>query len=244
MRIFLSVVGASKQRSLPTFYNFFNPTSYSQSFSRSVSYSLHLVQFSWGMKFFVFLTIFAFARAHSPFNKHFVGQQQNRNTNLPWTLQNQQQPQSFPAERRNGTLQGGLGTNVFDVMFQWNIMDFEYPSPQQRANAIATRQFIPQNVIPLGVAVNVDRVFVSTPRWNEGELILISRFWRKISKNFRIFTQKFQKQSKIWKLLLKIRFLWKNNHKTNIKNCVIPFKIRMFMSKNLKFLSNRLQNFC
>lgn len=100
-----------------------------------------------------------------------MGQQQNRNTNLPWTLQSQQQatPQSFPPERRNGTLQGGLGTNAFDIMFQWNIMDFEYPSPQARSNAIATRQFIPQNVIPLGIAVNGDRIFVSTPRWNEGK---------------------------------------------------------------------------
>lgn len=123
------------------------------------------------LKLLIILTIFAFSRAHSPFNKHYVGQQQTRNTNLPWTLQNQQAtPQSFPPERRNGTLQGGFGTNAFDVMFQWNIMDFEYPSPQARANAIATRQFIPQNVIPLGIAVNVDRIFVSTPRWNEGNL--------------------------------------------------------------------------
>jgi len=118
----------------------------------------------------IILTVFAFSRAHSPFNKHYVGQQQNRNTNLPWTLQSQQAtPQSFPPERRNGTLQGGFGTNAFDVMFQWNIMDFEYPSPQARSNAIATRQFIPQNVIPLGIAVNVDRIFISTPRWNEGK---------------------------------------------------------------------------
>jgi hypothetical protein len=113
------------------------------------------------LKFGIFLVIatsVAVSRAHSPFNKHFTGQ------NFVPQWQQQQQP-----ERRNGSIAGGIGSNAFDVMFQWNIMDYEYPTAAARANAIAARQFIPQNVIPLGVAVSNDRIFVSTPRWNEGE---------------------------------------------------------------------------
>lgn len=121
------------------------------------------------IQFFLAISVFvALSHAHSPFNKHYVGQ---RNINQSW---NQQTPSNFPADRRNGSLQGGIGTNAFDVMFQWNIMDYEFPSANARANAIATRQFVPQNVIPLGVAVNNDRIFVSTPRWNDGEKFLLS----------------------------------------------------------------------
>jgi hypothetical protein len=118
------------------------------------------------LKVFIILAVFAFSRVFS-----YNGQPQNQNLNLPWTFPNIQQifAQSFAPDSRSGMLQGGLGTNVFDVMFQWNIIDFEYPTPQARANAIAARQFIPQNVVPLGIAVNVNRVFVSTPRWSDGE---------------------------------------------------------------------------
>lgn len=119
--------------------------------------------------------------ASSPFNKQQIGQ--NRNGPLPWTsqwtnaasLQFAQNPfQQFvpnqlqQIDRKNLTLSGGIGTNVFDVIFQWNIMDFVYPSPNQRAQAISNGQFIPENVVPLGIAVNNDRVFVTTPRWNLG----------------------------------------------------------------------------
>lgn len=108
------------------------------------------------MKFFVLLTFVAFSYAHSPFNKQFT---HHRSVNQNWS-------QNFV---KNGTIQGGVGTNAFDTIFQWNIMDYEYPSPQARANAIAAQQFIPENVVPLGVAASVDRIFVTTPRWKEGE---------------------------------------------------------------------------
>lgn len=109
------------------------------------------------MKFLLILTFIAFSCAHSPFNKHF---NHHRSINQNWSQNSV----------RNGTIQGGIGTNAFNTVFQWNIMDFEFPTPQARANAIAAQQFIPQNVVPLGIAASADRVFVTTPRWKEGKL--------------------------------------------------------------------------
>lgn len=47
-------------------------------------------------------------------------------------------------------------------------MEFAFPTQAARAQAIATGAFIPENVAPLGIAVTPNRIFVSTPRWNDG----------------------------------------------------------------------------
>jgi hypothetical protein len=64
-------------------------------------------------------------------------------------------------------------TNVFQTVFQWNIIDFEFP-PGARQAAIRNRQFIPENNVPLGIAATFDRVFVTTPRWLEGVPVSLS----------------------------------------------------------------------
>lgn len=68
----------------------------------------------------------------------------------------------------NATLAGGAGTDVFDTVFQWKIMDYAYPTQQARQQAIQSRAFIPENAAPLGIATSGNRVFVTTPRWNLG----------------------------------------------------------------------------
>lgn len=110
----------------------------------------------------LFCGIFAVVRGYSPFHKQPIGQ--GRIAPLPWTNQ-----WTTPAvSRNNRSIDGGVGTNVFEVMFQWAIMEFAYPTAQLRAQAISSGQFIPENVAPLGLAVSNDRVFVTTPRWNDG----------------------------------------------------------------------------
>lgn len=113
----------------------------------------------------VLFAVIAIVRCYSPFHKQPRGP--NRNGPQPdrqWI----NQWQSLANDGNNRSLSGGIGTNAFEVMFQWNIMEFAYPSQQQRAQAISTGAFIPENVAPLGIAVSRDRVFVSTPRWNDG----------------------------------------------------------------------------
>lgn len=118
------------------------------------------------MKIFLVLSaVIALVSCYSPFNKQRIGP--NR-TGPPRDIQWTNQWQSAPNDGQNASLSGGVGTNVFDVMFQWNIMEFAYPTQQQRAAAIRSGAFIPENVAPLGIAVSRDRVFVTTPRWNDG----------------------------------------------------------------------------
>jgi Major royal jelly protein len=114
----------------------------------------------------VLFTVIALGRCYSPFHKQRIGPNRtgpprDNQWNNPW-----QTPASVGNNSR--TLSGGIGTNAFDVMFQWNIMEFAYPSQQQRSQAINSQAFIPENVAPLGIAVSRDRVFVTTPRWNDG----------------------------------------------------------------------------
>ncbi|XP_035912050.1 protein yellow-like [Anopheles stephensi] len=61
-----------------------------------------------------------------------------------------------------------VGKNVFDTVYHWKVIDFMYPSLQLRNNAIRTREFIPENNLPLGVDRFRDRLFITTPRWNPG----------------------------------------------------------------------------
>lgn len=54
------------------------------------------------------------------------------------------------------------------IAFQWKIMDFEYPSQQARQEAISSKSFVAENVIPIGLEVYKNRLFVTLPRWKAG----------------------------------------------------------------------------
>lgn len=40
--------------------------------------------------------------------------------------------------------------------YQWNEVDFAFPTPEDRAEAIKSKKFIPSNTLPLGVDVSKD----------------------------------------------------------------------------------------
>lgn len=52
--------------------------------------------------------------------------------------------------------------------FEWNIIDFEYPTDSHRTNAILTGKFKPENALPVGIEIWHDKMFISVPRWREG----------------------------------------------------------------------------
>ncbi|XP_073956952.1 protein yellow-like [Choristoneura fumiferana] len=54
------------------------------------------------------------------------------------------------------------------TVFEWNQLDFQYPSPEARQQAIDSKTFIPENNLPMGVEVFEDRLFVTVPRWKDG----------------------------------------------------------------------------
>ena len=112
---------------------------------------------------FVFLVVLTVVHCYSPFHKQHFGQPRSEQSQWanPWT-------QVDSSNANNRSLSGGIGTDVFETMFQWNIMEFAYPSQQLRAQAISNGQYVPENAAPLGLAVTDDKVFVTTPRWNLG----------------------------------------------------------------------------
>lgn len=58
--------------------------------------------------------------------------------------------------------------NPFEIIYQWQILDFQYPTSAHRARAIASGDFVPENNLPLGVDASGDRLFVTMPRWKNG----------------------------------------------------------------------------
>lgn len=54
------------------------------------------------------------------------------------------------------------------VAYQWKQMDFEFPDIQERQAAITNLTFISENVIPVGLEVYKNRLFITLPRWKKG----------------------------------------------------------------------------
>lgn len=54
------------------------------------------------------------------------------------------------------------------VAYQWKQMDFEYPNIDIRQAAIQDKSFIQENIIPVGLEVYKDRLFITLPRWKTG----------------------------------------------------------------------------
>ncbi|KAF5308060.1 hypothetical protein FQR65_LT06435 [Abscondita terminalis] len=54
------------------------------------------------------------------------------------------------------------------VAFQWKQVDFDYPSNETRQEAVNSREFVPENNLPLGLEVYQDRLFITVPRWKSG----------------------------------------------------------------------------
>lgn len=54
------------------------------------------------------------------------------------------------------------------VVYQWNEIDFNFPSEQERIDAKASGQYIPENNLPLGLEVYDNRLFITVPRWRSG----------------------------------------------------------------------------
>lgn len=70
-----------------------------------------------------------------------------------------------------GALKFGQSARVLRERFNWRVLDFAYPTIEERLTAISNGQFIPENGLPVGIETWGDRMFVTVPRWREGNLI-------------------------------------------------------------------------
>lgn len=54
------------------------------------------------------------------------------------------------------------------IAYQWKQIDFEFRNDQARQEAMENGTFIPSNIIPMGLEVFKNRLFMTMPRWKNG----------------------------------------------------------------------------
>ncbi|KAL1452606.1 hypothetical protein WDU94_006820 [Cyamophila willieti] len=64
----------------------------------------------------------------------------------------------------------------FQVFFRWKIMDFVFRDNKHRTNLVRSNKFIPENILPLGMAVWRNKVFVTFPKWKTGIPVTLASF--------------------------------------------------------------------
>lgn len=63
---------------------------------------------------------------------------------------------------------GVVANDNLRVAYQWKQIDFEFPNIDERQAAITNLTFISENIIPVGLEVYKNRLFVTLPRWKKG----------------------------------------------------------------------------
>ncbi|EEZ98347.1 yellow-y precursor [Tribolium castaneum] len=65
-------------------------------------------------------------------------------------------------------LKSTLCTIKLQEQFSWSVLDYEYTDDIERTKAIATKRFVPENNLPVGIEVWNEKLFVTVPRWRVG----------------------------------------------------------------------------
>lgn len=71
------------------------------------------------------------------------------------------------------------GAFKLDERYSWNQLDFVFPTQQMKDLALASGTYIPQNALPVGIEHWGNRLFVTVPRWRDGEnyFSFFPQFW-------------------------------------------------------------------
>uniref|UniRef100_A0A8D9ERL0 Protein yellow n=1 Tax=Cacopsylla melanoneura TaxID=428564 RepID=A0A8D9ERL0_9HEMI len=62
----------------------------------------------------------------------------------------------------------GHGLEKLQQVFQWQALDYEYPTEEMRQYAKFHKDFIPENNLPVGIELWQNKLFVTVPRWEDG----------------------------------------------------------------------------
>lgn len=65
--------------------------------------------------------------------------------------------------------------------YSWNQLDFAFPNERLKEQAIASGDYIPQNALPVGVEHYGNRLFVTVPRWRDGEYQTALHIWASLA---------------------------------------------------------------
>lgn len=61
-------------------------------------------------------------------------------------------------------------TTKLRELFSWKALDYAYPSYDDKVRALFSGEFIPENNLPVGIEIWRDKLFVTVPRWKEGNI--------------------------------------------------------------------------
>lgn len=64
----------------------------------------------------------------------------------------------------------GGSSRYFNVTYSWKQVEYEFPNDTIRDALIESNDYIPNNNMPLGLAVWCDKMFITVPRWKAGVL--------------------------------------------------------------------------
>lgn len=111
------------------------------------------------MKFIIILiiSILGCVLAPSPFSRqnkaqNLIGTNANAFSNVGPFGPFGSLPYQSPVAQSNGNripINNRYG--IFDVVYEWNILDYQFPTPQHRAAALKSGEFVPENNLPLGI---------------------------------------------------------------------------------------------
>lgn len=71
--------------------------------------------------------------------------------------------------------------------FSWNILDWAYPDQFSRDAAMASGDYVPQNGLPVGIEIWQNKLFVTVPRWKNGQSLSILIYFLVLFSNFAVF---------------------------------------------------------
>lgn len=69
------------------------------------------------------------------------------------------------------------GAVKLEERYSWNQLDFVFPSQTMKDIALASGTYIPQNALPVGVEHWGNKLFVTVPRWRDGNYSFVFRLF-------------------------------------------------------------------
>lgn len=55
-------------------------------------------------------------------------------------------------------------------VYSWSALDYTFSSDEHRTYALERGEFVPENNLPVGIEVHKNKLFVTVPRWKNGNL--------------------------------------------------------------------------
>lgn len=73
--------------------------------------------------------------------------------------------------------------NKLTELYRWSQLDYSFASDEHRRYAIERGEFVPENNLPVGIEVWKNKLFVTVPRWRNGNIKI---FYKTIAESILI----------------------------------------------------------